>query len=60
METLIGLLAATGMRVGEAIRFERPDLLWAEAVIVVRDSKFGNYAEGAVMPSPVTVGVACG
>jgi hypothetical protein len=42
VETLIGLLAATGMRVGEAIRLERPDLLWAEAVIVVRDSKFGK------------------
>ncbi len=53
VETLIGLLAATGMRVGEAIRLERPDLLWADAAIVVRDSKFGNYAEGAVMPSPV-------
>lgn len=42
METLIGLLAATGMRVGEAIRLERPDLVWAEAVLVVRDSKFGK------------------
>ncbi len=42
VETLIGLLAATGMRVGEAIRLQRPDLLWAEAVIVVRDSKFGK------------------
>ena len=30
------------MRVGEAIRLQRPDLLWAEAVIVVRDSKFGK------------------
>ena len=42
VETLIGLLAATGMRVGEAIRLQRPDLRWAEAVIVVRDSKFGK------------------
>ena len=42
VETLIGLLAATGMRVGEAIRLQRPDLLWAEAMIVVRDSKFGK------------------
>jgi integrase len=42
VETLIGLLAATGMRVGEAIRLQRPGLLWAEAVIVVRDSKFGK------------------
>lgn len=42
VETLIGLLAATGMRVGEAIRLQRPDLLWAEAMIVVRDTKFGK------------------
>jgi len=42
VETLIGLLAATGMRVGEAIRLERPDLVWADGVIVVRDSKFGK------------------
>jgi hypothetical protein len=31
-----------------------------EAMITIRDSKYGNYAEDAVMPSPVTVGVACG
>ena len=42
VETLIGLLAAKGIRVGEAIRLQRPDLLWAEAMIVVRDSKFGK------------------
>jgi integrase len=42
VETLIGLLAATGMRVGEAIRLERPDLVWADGMIVVRDSKFGK------------------
>lgn len=42
VETLIGLLAATGMRVGEAIRLEQPDLVWADGVIVVRDSKFGK------------------
>jgi integrase len=42
MATLIGLLAATGMRVGEAIRLERPDVLWADELIVVRDSKFGK------------------
>ncbi len=42
VETLIGLLAATGMRVGEAIRFERTDLDTAEGLIVVRQSKFGK------------------
>jgi integrase len=42
VETVIGLLAATGMRVGEAIRFERNDLDTAQGAIVVRDSKFGK------------------
>ena len=42
VETLVGLLAATGMRVGEAIRFERGDLNAAEGVIAVRQSKFGK------------------
>jgi integrase len=42
VETLIGLLAATGMRVGEAIRFERRDLDTAQGAIIVRESKFGK------------------
>lgn len=42
METLIGLLAATGLRVGEALRLERPDLVWNDRAVVVRDSKFGK------------------
>ncbi len=41
-ETLIGLLAATGMRIGEAIKLDRTDVDWAEAVLLVRDSKFGK------------------
>jgi integrase len=60
VETIIGLLAATGMRVGEATGFQRGDLDTAEGVITLRHSKFGNYAEGAVMPSPVTGLVVCG
>jgi integrase len=42
VETLIGLLSATGMRVGEAIRLERDDFDTAEGLIVVRQSKFGK------------------
>jgi integrase len=40
-ETLIGLLAATGMRTSEAIKLDRTDIDWAEAVLLVRESKFG-------------------
>ncbi len=44
-ETLIGLLAATGMRVGEAIGLDRTDVNLAEGVLVVRMSKFGKSRE---------------
>ena len=49
--TLIGLLAVTGMRVGEAIRLDRGDLDFAHALLVVRDSKFGKSREIALHPS---------
>ena len=53
IEKLIGLLAATGMRVGEAIRLERPDLVWADGMIVVRDSKFGKSRIVPLHPTTV-------
>ena len=40
-ETLIGLLAATGLRISEAIKLDRTDTDWADAVLLVRESKFG-------------------
>lgn len=43
--TLIGLLASTGMRVGEAIDLDCTDLDSKEGVITVRDSKFGKSRE---------------
>ncbi|MGB8383770.1 MAG: tyrosine-type recombinase/integrase [Dermatophilaceae bacterium] len=50
-ETLIGLLAVTGLRVGEAINVERADVDLAAGMLLVRNGKFGNYAERSVMPS---------
>lgn len=44
-QTMIGLLAATGMRVGETIALRRADIDWAEAVIVVRSAKFNKSRE---------------
>jgi integrase len=41
-QTLIGLLAVTGMRVGEAIRLDRTDVDLAGGVLTVRESKFGK------------------
>ena len=40
--TLLGLLAATGMRVGEAIGLDEPDVDWPRSLITVRKSKFGK------------------
>lgn len=39
-ETLIGLLAVTGMRSGEAIRLDRDHIDWDEGVVLVWNSKF--------------------
>jgi integrase/recombinase XerD len=43
--TLIGLLASTGMRVGEVIGLDRTDLDREEGVLTVRDAKFGKSRE---------------
>jgi len=51
--TLIGLLAVTGMRVGEAIRLDRDDVDLAHGVLTVRDTKFGKSRELSVHPSTV-------
>lgn len=39
-ETLVGLLASTGMRVGEAIRLDHADIDWSDGVLLIRESKF--------------------
>jgi integrase/recombinase XerD len=49
--TVIGLLAATGMRVGEALRLDRTDIDWADGVVLVRESKFGKSRYVPVTPS---------
>ncbi|MCE7002035.1 tyrosine-type recombinase/integrase [Kibdelosporangium philippinense] len=49
--TLIGLLATTGMRVGEAIRLDRSDLDETDAVLTIRESKFGKSRLVPVQPS---------
>jgi integrase len=41
-ETLIGLLAATGLRISEAIKLDRADIDWTEGVLLVRESKFNK------------------
>ena len=43
--TLIGLLAVTGMRIGEAIRLDLDDIDWSEGSLSIRKSKFGKSRE---------------
>jgi integrase len=50
-ETLFGLLAATGLRVGEAIRLDRADVDWTSAVLMIRESKFGKTRMVPVLDS---------
>jgi integrase len=44
-ETIIGLLWATGMRIGEAINLDHGDVDLIRGVVTVRDSKFGKTRE---------------
>lgn len=52
-EALIGLLAATGMRIGETLRLDRGDIDWADGVLLVRESKFGKSRHVPVLDSTV-------
>jgi len=52
-QTLIGLLATTGLRIGEALRLDRPDIDWAEGVLRIRESKFGKSRLVPLDPSAV-------
>jgi integrase len=51
--TLIGLLAVTGMRVGEALALDRDDLDAADHVLTIRLTKFGKAREVPVHPTTV-------
>lgn len=49
--TLIGLLAVTGMRVGEAIGLDRDHVLWEEGRLLVEGAKFGKSRFVALHPT---------
>lgn len=48
-ETVIGLLAATGMRVGEALRLNRADIDWDHGVVMIHRSKFTKSRQVPVL-----------
>lgn len=52
--TLIGLLAVTGMRQGEACRLERDDADLETGTLVIRDSKFGKSRQVFLHPTAIT------
>jgi integrase/recombinase XerD len=51
MQTLIGLLASSGLRVGEALRLDRDDVDWSDGVLHIRDSKFNKSRLVPLAPS---------
>ena len=53
-QTLIGLLAVTGMRIGEAIGLDRADLDAAQGLLTIRNGKFGKSRELPLHPSTIT------
>jgi integrase len=53
-EALVGLLAVSGMRPGEAIRLDRADVDLGVGVVKVVASKFGKSREVPLHPSTVT------
>ncbi len=52
-QTLIGLLATTGLRVGEALRLDRGDLDRSEGILRIRESKFGKSRLVPLHPTAV-------
>ncbi len=51
--TLIALIAATGMRVGEAVRLDQDDMDFDHGVLTIRNSKFGKSRQLPLHPSTV-------
>jgi integrase/recombinase XerD len=52
-QTLIGLLAVTGMRVGETVRLDRDDVDLAEGLLTIRNTKFGKSRQIPLHPTTV-------
>jgi integrase/recombinase XerD len=50
-ETLIGLMAVTGLRVGEAINLDRADVDLTVGVLIIGNAKFGKSRQVPLHPS---------
>jgi len=52
--TLIGLLACSGLRIGEALRLQTRDIDWATGLLMVRHSKFRRSRQVPLQASSLT------
>ncbi len=52
-ETLVGLLAVTGLRIGEALRLDRDDVDLVRGVLRIRKTKFDKTRQVPLHPSTV-------
>lgn len=52
---LFGLLAVTGLRIGEALNLRCSDVDWAEGILTIRDAKFGKSRLIPLHPSGLKV-----
>jgi integrase len=52
-ETLVGLLAVSGLRIGEVLRLDRGDVDVDDGVLRIRQTKFGKSREVPLHPSTV-------
>lgn len=56
-QTMIALIAVTGMRIGEVVRLDNSDVDLAEGLVTIRDSKFGKSRQVPLHPT-ATVALA--
>lgn len=52
-QTVIALLAVTGMRIGEAIRLDQIDLDWSQGLLTIRHSKYGKSRQLPLQPTTI-------
>jgi len=50
-QTLIGLLACTGLRISEAMRLKTSEVDWKQSLLIIRKSKFGKTRLVPLHPS---------
>jgi integrase len=59
-QTLIGLVAVTGMRAGETVRLDRDDVDLEQGLLTIRDSKYGKSRQVPVHPGATDDEIATG